>query len=59
MEKNTPLHLQEIVFASADSATSRRISKWEDDGILRKIAPRIYTPNFEDSAEDIVRRNIS
>lgn len=58
MEKNSPLHLQEIIFGSPDSVTSRRISKWEDDGIVRKIASRIYTSNFEDTPEDIIQRNI-
>tara|TARA_R110002020_G_scaffold475949_1_gene714840 strand:+ start:17690 stop:19171 length:1482 start_codon:yes stop_codon:yes gene_type:complete len=58
MEKNSPLHLQEIIYGSPDSVTSRRISKWEDDGIVRKIASRIYTSNFEDTPEDIIQRNI-
>lgn len=58
MEKDAPLHLQEIIYGSADSVISRRISKWEDDGFIRKIAPRIYTSNFEDSPEDIIQRNI-
>ncbi len=53
-----PLHLQEIIYASLDSVTSRRISKWEDEGIVRKIAPRIYTSNLEDSPEDIIQRNL-
>ncbi len=58
MEKNTPLHLQEIIYGSPDSVTSRRISKWEDEGIVRKIAPKIYTSNLDDTPEDIVKRNI-
>ncbi|TLP75690.1 Fic family protein [Maribacter sp. ACAM166] len=58
MEKHTPLHLQEIIYGSPDSVISRRISKWEDDGIVRKIASRIYTSNLEDTPEDIIRRNI-
>lgn len=58
MEKNTPSHLQEIIFGSSDSVASRRISKWEKEGTVRKIAPRIYTSNLEDSPEDIIRRNI-
>ncbi|HLU87306.1 MAG TPA: hypothetical protein VKZ44_06090, partial [Taishania sp.] len=49
---------QEIIYGSQDSVTSRRISRWEDEGLIRKIAPRIYTSNLEDSPEDIVRRNI-
>jgi Fic family protein len=58
MEKNTPIHLQEIIYASPDSVTSRRISKWEEEGIIHKIASRIYTSNLEDSPEDIIRRNL-
>lgn len=58
MPKNTPLHLQEIIYGSPDSVTSRRISKWEDDGIVRNIASRIYTSNLQHSAEDIIRRNL-
>ncbi|PIB39216.1 Fic family protein [Maribacter sp. 4G9] len=56
MEKK--LRLQEIIYGSSNAVTSRRISKWEDEGRIRRIAPRIYTSNFEDSPEDIVRRNL-
>lgn len=58
MEKNTPLHLQEIVYGSPNSILSRHISKLEKEGTLRKIASRLYTSNLEDSPEDIIRRNI-
>ncbi len=58
MESSSQLHLQEIIYGSPDSVTSRRISKWENDSIVRKIAARIYTPNFEDTPEDIIQRNI-
>ncbi len=58
MEKKTPIHLQEIIYGSSDSVTSRRISKWEKEGRVRKIAPRIYTSNLEDSPDDIIRRNL-
>ncbi len=58
MEKNTPLHLKEIIYASADSVESRRISNWESEGHIRKIASRIYTSNLEDTPEDIIQRNI-
>ena len=56
MEKK--VHLQEIIYSSPDSVTSRRISKWEGEGSIRKIAPRIYTSNFEDSSENIIQRNL-
>ncbi|MCR9228294.1 MAG: Fic family protein [Flavobacteriaceae bacterium] len=58
MEKNAPLHLQEIIYGSSDSIVSRRISNWEKEGIIRNIASRIYTSNLEDSPEDIIQRNI-
>tara|TARA_R110002049_G_scaffold308721_1_gene513653 strand:- start:408 stop:1886 length:1479 start_codon:yes stop_codon:yes gene_type:complete len=58
MEKHTPIRLQEIIYGSSDSVTSRRISKWKDEGIVRKIAPRLYTSNLEDSPADIIKRNI-
>ncbi|MHA7862692.1 Fic family protein [Flagellimonas marinaquae] len=58
MKKNTPSHFQEIIYSSSDPVASRRISKWEKEGMVRKIAPRIYTSNLEDTPEDIIRRNI-
>lgn len=58
MEKNIPLHLQEILYASADPVISRKISKWEKEGSIRKIASRIYSTNLKDSPENIIRRNI-
>ncbi|CAH8282663.1 Fic/DOC family protein [Mariniflexile fucanivorans] len=58
VEKNFPIHLQEIIYGSADSVISRRISKWESEGIVRKIASRLYTSNLEDSPADIIKRNI-
>lgn len=58
MENTPPIHLQEIIYGSSDAVVSRRISKWEDDGLIRKIAPRIYTSNLEDTPKDIIERNI-
>ena len=58
MENNLPLHLQEVVFSSSDSKLSKQISKLEKAGKLRKIAARVYSPNFTDSPETIVRRNL-
>src|SRR5436190_664366 len=58
MENILPIHLQEVVFSSSDSKFSKQISKLEKAGKLRKIAARIYSPNFTDSAETIVRRNL-
>ncbi len=49
---------KEIVFASPDPTISRRISGLEKKGVLRKIAPRIYTTNIHDAPKNIVRRNL-
>lgn len=58
MENILPIHLQEIIFSSSDSKLSKQISKLEKSGKLRKIAPRIYTPNLTDDPEAIIRRNL-
>ncbi len=53
-----PIHLQEVVFSSSDPQISKQISKLEKAVKLQKIAPRIYTPNFIESPEIIIRRNL-
>ncbi|HPF01457.1 MAG TPA: Fic family protein [Bacteroidales bacterium] len=58
MENILPIHLQEVIFSSSDSQLSKQISGLEKAGKLRNIAPRIYTPNFTDSPEKIIRRNL-
>jgi len=58
MEKSKPIHLQEIIYGSPESNISRQISNLEKEGKIRKIASRIYTSNLEDTAEDIIQRNI-
>lgn len=58
MENSLPIHLQEVIFGSSDPNISKKISKLEKEGKLKKIAPRLYTGNFEESAETIVRRNL-
>ena len=58
MENNIPIHLQEIIFATSDIALNRQLSKLENEGQIKKIAPRIYTSNFNESEEIIIRRNI-
>ena len=49
---------KEIVFASSDPDVSHQISRLVKQNRLRKIAPRLYTTNFIDSPETIVKRNI-
>ena len=51
MEKNIPLHLQEILFATSDLTESKQLSKLIRQGVVRKIATKIYTPNFVDTPE--------
>lgn len=58
MENILPIHLQEVIFSSSDSGISKQISRLEKAGKLRKIASRIYSPNFSDTPETIVRRNL-
>ena len=58
MENILPIHLQEVIFSSSDPKLSKQISKLEKAGKLRKIASRIFTPNFSDTPETIVRRNL-
>lgn len=58
MENNLPVHLQEVIFGSSDPNISKKISKLEKEGKIKKIAPRLYTGNFEENPETIVRRNI-
>ncbi|PRY55269.1 hypothetical protein B0I27_101238 [Arcticibacter pallidicorallinus] len=50
MDKNTPLHLQEIIFSSSDAEISRAISTLFRSGKLKKLAPRIYSPNLDEDS---------
>jgi len=58
MEKNRPIHLQEIICSSQDSKISKQITKLLSAGVIRKIAPRVYSSNLEESIEGIIRRNL-
>lgn len=49
MDKDIPLHLQEIIFSSSNPEVSRTIGKLEKSGKLKKIAPRVYTPNLDEA----------
>ena len=57
MEKITPSRIQEILFASSVRGESRRITALLKEGSIRKIAPRIYSPNFRDEPAAIIKRN--
>lgn len=58
MENTLPIHLQEIICSSSDSNTSKQIALLKKEGKIRKIASRIYTSNFTDNDEAIIKRNI-
>ena len=58
MEKSLPLSLQEVIFGSSRLGVSRQITRWEREGKIRKIAPRIYSANLTDPVDTIVRRNL-
>lgn len=52
------MHLQEIIFSSSEPGLSRQIGQLVKEKKLRKLLPRVYTPNFTDSPEEIVKRNL-
>ncbi len=58
MENILQTHLQEVIFSSSDSKYSKQLSKLEKEGKIRKLAPRIYSPNLNDSPGTIIRRNL-
>lgn len=58
MENILPIHLKEVVFSSSNPKVSGQISKLVQDGKLRKISGRVYTSNFSDEPETIVKRNL-
>jgi len=47
--------LQEIIIGTKER--SKEIGKLEKQGLVRKIAPRVYTSSLEEAPEKIVRRN--
>lgn len=49
------VRLQEVIVASTER--SKEIKSLEKDGLIKKIAPRIYTSNLEEAAEVVIRRN--
>jgi Fic family protein len=47
--------LQEIIIGTKEK--SKEISKLETQGLVKKIAPRLYTSRLEESPEKTIRRN--
>ncbi len=58
MENIPDIYLNEVIFGTADKKISAQISRLQRRGIIRKIAPRLYTSNMTDRDEEIVRRNL-
>lgn len=58
MENKAPIHLQEIIYSSSDPELSRQLTKLEQDGVIKKISPRLYTTNLTETPESVVKRNI-
>ena len=58
MAKKNMINVLEIVMASSDKKDANPKSSMIKDGTLRKIAPKVYTTNMEDSPETIVARNL-
>jgi hypothetical protein len=50
--------MSELIFASSNRKENYKISRMVQQKKIRKIAPRIYTTNFEEESSEIVRRNI-
>lgn len=57
MQKISQHEWPEIVFGSSDSRESQAIRRAIQAGVLKKIAPRLYTSNLVDSPVAIVSRN--
>jgi hypothetical protein len=51
-------HLPELVFAGNDPKSRKQIHRWQKEGLIKRIAPRIYTTNFEEKPAEIVSRKI-
>ena len=58
MEKNRSIFLQEVICSSKDAKISKQITKLLSAGVIRKIAPRVYSSNLHEPIEGIIRRNL-
>src|SRR5579872_498331 len=58
MEKNSRKLWPEIIFGSSDSKQSQAIRRAVAKGILKKMAPRLYTSNLIDEPASIIKRNL-
>ena len=53
-----PDFMNEVLTGSSDPAMVALLSRLKREGRLIRLAPRIYTTNLTDSAENVVRRNL-
>ena len=58
MDKFSHSKWPEIIFGSSKSRVSQGIHRAVKAGQLKKIAPRLYTSNLEDSVQNIIHRNL-
>src|SRR5574344_2723330 len=59
MAKNKSLaNVMEIVMATSDKSLSTKRTSMIKEGLLRKIAPKVYTTNMEEEPAVIIRRNL-
>ena len=59
MAKNNSLrNIMEIMMATSVKGDSSRRTAMLKKGILRKIAPKVYTTNMDDAPEVIIKRNL-
>ena len=58
MEKISHTDWPEVVFGSSESRISQAIHRAVRSGKLKKIAPRLYTSNLRESAQNIIHRNL-
>ena len=57
MRKKTSKDWPEVIVSTGDKNATQSISRAVKAGILRKIAPKIYSSNLEDTPENIVKRH--
>jgi len=56
LKNNTTL--PEVLFANGDKSYSYYLSDLTKKGMVRRVAPKVYTSNLDASDEEIVRRNL-
>ena len=57
LEKNLQA-LNDVIIGSARPDVAKLLLRLKRDGRVKRLAPRIYTTNLTDFAENIIRRNL-